>query len=257
MARASAKIYAPSRPLTVAFLALLAPVCLWGLDMVGFTLLGTLLGMWSGTLSVSLFCGLAMVLPIPFALRGVRAAMVPPVLALLFSILSVLQSRFADGADSMVLLLFALGGVYCVGLSYLFRRARPLLAALDRSHFAPSWLMGLAALLVSIMGFSQLYLQMGNLGFAISAILVAGALPGIIYPRFRTLCICAGLAYAAAGPLSILADGLPQVMPPGEEGLTSLVVMQWSADIALVALTALLLGMALWLNRRQQRRGAE
>lgn len=257
MARASVKIYAPSRPLTVAFLVLLAPVCLWGLDMAGFALLGTLLGMWSGALSVSLLCGLAMVLPIPFALRGVRAAMVPPVLALLFSILSVLQSRFADGADSILLLLFALGGVYCVGLSYLFRRARPLLAALDRGRFASSWLMGLAALLVSIMGFSQLYLHMGNLGFAISAILVAGALPGIVYPRFRTLCVCAGLAYAASGPLSILADGLPQGVPPGEEGLPSLAGMQWGADIALVVVTVLLLGLALWLNRRQQRKEAE
>ena len=250
MAHASVKIYAPSRPLTLFFLVLLVPVCLWGLDMSGFALLGTLLGMWSGALAVSLLCGMAILLPMPFALRGVRAAMIPPVLALLFSVLSVLQPRFGGDADYMLLLLFGLGGICCVMLSYLFRRARPLLAALDRGRLAPSWLMGLATLPITMMGIALALIDpWRHTGFWLCALLFTGALPGLLLPRFRALCACAGLVYVIAVGCIFGRTFWAGFTNSYWEFFSALVISPVSAG--------LLLCLALWLDWRPQRKETE
>lgn len=247
MARAPVKIYAPSRPLTLVFLILLVPVCLWGLDMSALALLGTLLGVWSGALSVSLLCGLAMLLPVPFALRGVRAAMIPPILALLFSILSVLQPRFTDGQEYMPLLLFGMGGVYCVALSYLFRRARPLFAELDRGRLAPSWLMGLATLPITMMGVALALIDpWRNTGFWLCVLLFTGALPGLLFPRFRSICAGVGLLYVAAVGYAFGDSFWPQFTGNYWEFFSVLFISPVSAG--------LLLCLALWMGWRQQRR---
>ena len=246
MARGPAKVYTPSRPLTLAFLALLLPVCLWGMEIAWANFMALTFFGVSWNLGISLLCGLAMVLPIPFALQGLRPAMVPPVLGLLVSMLALLQLRLGGSQDALLLLVFALGGVYCVTLSYLFRRARPLLAGLDRKLFAPSWFMGLAFL-----PFSLAFMDSGTLGLGVSLLLLAGALPGLLYPGFRVLCACVGLAYTLAGLAWAIRDKVA-ALPMDAEGLEMAGAYQ-ILDMGFMAFSALLLGLALWLHWRQRK----
>ncbi len=203
MARRPVKLYPPSYPLTLFFLAMLVPACCWGLVLLGVSLLSLLSGGLGLGQAVPLVCALALLLPVPFVVRGRRAAMLPVVFSLLGSLLSGLSmGAFNQTHPVLVLGLFALGGMYCVALTHLFRRARPLLESLEKRRVLPLCALGLAAVTELYLAFVMSaaapprVVLLGELAFILSFVVLAGALPGLLRPGLSLVTACLGLAQA-------------------------------------------------------------